>query len=200
MAYDKVVDSNVLNNNLKSVADAIREKAGLEESFTFPAGFVEAIAGIETGGGGVLMAGGTVTPAEKTNELVLFHNLSAVPQFIFVSVASASMRTKGSIASVIITPKKGDLTSEVSLMIGTTQTQAYYQTYSYYRVMFNSVSNTPTEDIVQTKAPYYTATNTEVRIYGTNYYGYTNYSEFDVQTYYWIAVYNPNIETWEDFA
>ena len=49
MAYDKVVDSSVLNASLKSIADAIREKAGSSDNLAFPAGFVEAIAGIEVG-------------------------------------------------------------------------------------------------------------------------------------------------------
>lgn len=49
MAYDKVVDSNALNANLTSIANAIREKAGVEDTFAFPAGFVEAIAGISSG-------------------------------------------------------------------------------------------------------------------------------------------------------
>ena len=49
MAIDKAIDSTQLNTNLTSIADAIREKAGLTDSFVFPEGFVQAIAGIEAG-------------------------------------------------------------------------------------------------------------------------------------------------------
>ena len=49
MAYDKIVDSAVLDANITTVADAIREKTGGTDALTFPAGMAEAIAGI-TGG------------------------------------------------------------------------------------------------------------------------------------------------------
>lgn len=49
MAYDKVVDSTQLDNNLTSVADAIRSKGGTSSALTFPAGFVSAINAISTG-------------------------------------------------------------------------------------------------------------------------------------------------------
>lgn len=52
MAYDKVIDSAVLEADLTSVADAIREKGGTSETLSFPDGFTEAIAAIESGGGG----------------------------------------------------------------------------------------------------------------------------------------------------
>ena len=54
MAYDKVVDSTVLENGLSSIADAIREKGGLGDQLasplTFPSGFVSAIEGLSGGG------------------------------------------------------------------------------------------------------------------------------------------------------
>lgn len=51
MAYDKVVDSTVLDANLKSVADAIRTASGATGNLAFPTGFVNAISAIEAGGG-----------------------------------------------------------------------------------------------------------------------------------------------------
>lgn len=51
MAYDKVIDSSLLDGNLISIANAIREKAGLDDSFAFPQGFIDAIASISAGGG-----------------------------------------------------------------------------------------------------------------------------------------------------
>lgn len=51
MAVDKLVDSTQLNADLTSVANAIRAKGGTSASLAFPAGFVDAIGDIETGGG-----------------------------------------------------------------------------------------------------------------------------------------------------
>jgi hypothetical protein len=51
MAYDKVVDSSVLDARLTQIANAIREKAGTSDSLAFPAAMAEAIAAIEAGGG-----------------------------------------------------------------------------------------------------------------------------------------------------
>ena len=50
MAYDKVIDSAVMNADLTSVANAIRSKGGTSASLAFPTGFVNAISAIETGG------------------------------------------------------------------------------------------------------------------------------------------------------
>lgn len=46
MAYDKAVDSGVLDENLTKVADACRNKTYASGTLTFPADFVEAINGI----------------------------------------------------------------------------------------------------------------------------------------------------------
>ena len=52
MALDKLVDSTQLDADLTSVADAIRAKSGGSGQLAFPAGFVNEIESIETGGGG----------------------------------------------------------------------------------------------------------------------------------------------------
>ena len=49
MAYDKVVDSSVLDDGLQQIADAIREKGGTSASLAFPDAMAEAIAAIPTG-------------------------------------------------------------------------------------------------------------------------------------------------------
>lgn len=49
MAVDKIVDGTALDNNLTSVANAIRTKGGTSGSLSFPSGFVSAINAI--GGG-----------------------------------------------------------------------------------------------------------------------------------------------------
>lgn len=53
MAIDKAVDSGQLNSDLTSIADAIRTKGGTSAQLAFPAGFVQAIADIPSGGGGI---------------------------------------------------------------------------------------------------------------------------------------------------
>ena len=68
MAFDKVIDSAVLDANLIAVADAIRDKTGEADSLSFPAGMVDAIARISAGAGGMSMVSGTFTPAEDTDE------------------------------------------------------------------------------------------------------------------------------------
>lgn len=50
MAYDKVVDSAVLDEGLKQIADAIREKAGTTDALAFPRAMADAIAAIQGGG------------------------------------------------------------------------------------------------------------------------------------------------------
>lgn len=71
MAYDKAVDSVVLDAGLKATADAIREKTGDTELIQWLAesGFKEAVEAIESGGGDILghkFACGSFTLTEDT--------------------------------------------------------------------------------------------------------------------------------------
>lgn len=69
MAYDKVVDSAVLNAGLTQIANAIREKSGTGDVLAFPTGMAEAIAALADGGMGIPgydIAFGSFTPAVKT--------------------------------------------------------------------------------------------------------------------------------------
>lgn len=52
MAYDKLVDSALLESYLTSIASAIRSKTNNQVLLSFPAGFVDAINSIAIGGGG----------------------------------------------------------------------------------------------------------------------------------------------------
>ena len=61
MAFDKVVDSAVLDAGMKSVADAIRAKAGTTDLLEWPDGFKAAVDGIQTGGGTTPGAPGDIT-------------------------------------------------------------------------------------------------------------------------------------------
>lgn len=57
-------------DDLVSIANAIREKAGVEDSFAFPQGFLEALE--EIGGDSMITASGTIIPAEsQTGDSVL---------------------------------------------------------------------------------------------------------------------------------
>lgn len=49
MAVDKLVDSQQLNSDLTSIANAIRTRGGTSESLAFPSGFVTAIGNIPSG-------------------------------------------------------------------------------------------------------------------------------------------------------
>lgn len=49
MAYDKVIDSELLEADLAMIADAIREKGGASEALIFPEGFVSAVEAISSG-------------------------------------------------------------------------------------------------------------------------------------------------------
>ena len=69
MAFDKVVDSAALDAGMKSVADAIRAKAGTTDLLAWPDGFKTAVEGIQTGGGQAFQCG-TVVSADGTNLVV----------------------------------------------------------------------------------------------------------------------------------
>ena len=70
MALDKLVDSAQLDSDLTSVANAIRAKGGTSAQLAFPAGFVDAVEAIETGGGGGASSG-SVTVTERTRYLTI---------------------------------------------------------------------------------------------------------------------------------
>ena len=69
MAFDKVVDSAMLDAGMKSVADAIRAKTGTTDLLAWPDGFKAAVEGIQTGGGQAFQCG-TVVSADGTNLVV----------------------------------------------------------------------------------------------------------------------------------
>ena len=79
MAYDKAVDSSVLDAGLKQIADAIREKGGTTDSLAFPAAMAEAIAAIEAGGGGglpVAAYGSVILSEDQTTEYTIETGIS----------------------------------------------------------------------------------------------------------------------------
>ena len=103
MAYDKVVDSTVLNAGLKSIADAIREKAGTSGNLAFPTAMAEAIAAIEAGGGDPTVITGTFTPSESLKEYTITHNLGKKPHFVMIGCLSgATPRSSGTAAQTAV--------------------------------------------------------------------------------------------------
>lgn len=84
MAYDKVVDSTVLENGLSSIANAIRGKSGASDTLSFPAGFVGAISGLSTSG--IKATTGTLTLADDTKQYTLNHGLGEVPVLFALSL------------------------------------------------------------------------------------------------------------------
>lgn len=87
MAYDKVVDSSVLDAGLKAIADAIRAKGGTSGNLAFPTAMAEAIAAIEAGGGGGLCTTGTLTIAEDATTVYIPHTALAYEGSVYPKVA-----------------------------------------------------------------------------------------------------------------
>lgn len=81
MAYDKVVDSSVLNTGLTQIANAIREKSGTYDNLAFPTAMAEAIAAIATGGGASYHE--IVTFASDTKKYTVSHSLGEKPNYCF---------------------------------------------------------------------------------------------------------------------
>jgi len=86
VAYDKVVDSTVLENGLSSIADAIREKGNLGDPLmsplNFPSGFVSALEGL-SGGGDVVIGEITFTSDQNVTLTDAFPVRSQAPKAFF---------------------------------------------------------------------------------------------------------------------
>lgn len=160
MAYDKVVDSSVLDAGLKQIADAIREKAGTSDNLAFPTAMAEAIAAIEAGGGSgasenIKITSGTYTPSEDTENLVIEQDFGGTPfalllwnssgtrnnhiqSAVFILTGSESYQTVKSLACVQISNAKisvGPLTNTLTKGEwgnGYIRTPTLKQGYTYY--------------------------------------------------------------------
>ena len=93
MAYDKVVDSTVLDAGLTQIAGAIRAKTGTGGTLTFPSGFVSAIEGLSVG---IKATAGTFTVAQITTNYQLAHGLGEVPSLFFFGTDSKDTDFSGS--------------------------------------------------------------------------------------------------------
>ena len=95
------MDYLVQDTSLTAVADAIRAKAGGSDPLTFPAGMVDAIAGIASGGGGAefptvkLLC--TLTAEMNWKEILTAHPVPVEYKncIIFLKVVGDNIATKG---------------------------------------------------------------------------------------------------------
>ena len=85
MAYDKVVDSAVLEAGLTKIAAAIREKGGTTDTLAFPDAMAAAIAAIEAGeykvGDYSLICGTIIFSETPTDEETISHPDVSVPMY-----------------------------------------------------------------------------------------------------------------------
>lgn len=112
MAVDKLVDSNQLDANLTSVANAIRAKGGTSDSLVFPAGFIDAIDAIPTGGGGDYVASDWFDMAKPTGAVSFSGN----------SFNNSAIRERTGITSVSIP----NVTTIASSFYGCTELTSVY--------------------------------------------------------------------------
>lgn len=123
MAYDKVVDSSVLNAGLKAIADAIREKAGTTGNLAFPTAMAEAIASIEAGGKFVI--GSTIVTEDTeissqfwTNHIpVPFEGIPNVYAF-FCPTAEVKSGQKYAKAGILVCGDTGNKDTYLSVVSG----------------------------------------------------------------------------------
>lgn len=77
MALDKLVDSTQLDSDLTSVANAIRSKAGIAATLSFPSDFVTEIGNIQTGGG---VETASVTISNNDANFLYYTDATMTPQ------------------------------------------------------------------------------------------------------------------------
>ena len=95
MANYKLVDTDQLETDLKTVADAIREKGGTTEQLAFPDGMASAVEAIQAGGGdtrfkGLIEGTNTELYGEDVTKIAsnAFYNNSTITKAIFPNVES----------------------------------------------------------------------------------------------------------------
>lgn len=87
MSIDKAVDSTQLDADLTSVANAIRTKGGTSAQLAFPAGFVQAIGDIETGGDASQYI--SVIEAQPQNGIITLSGVTKLQLHLFQEVTGA---------------------------------------------------------------------------------------------------------------
>lgn len=132
MSVDKLVDSTQLDSDLTSVANAIRTKGGTSASLAFPAGFVQAIGNIPTGGGGITITSKTVQikngRSSSTSVIRVTFNTSSEKLGIIGGNISAGSTTTINNAAVITDNNGEYFEFHVSYNIGSTFQVTYNET------------------------------------------------------------------------
>lgn len=97
MAYNKAVDSAVLDSGLTATANAIREKTGDTALIQWmnENGFKAAVEAIEAGGGGI-SAWGTITPSSYTNSIAT--GVEIPNDNFYFAIVTISQPTKTTVA------------------------------------------------------------------------------------------------------
>jgi hypothetical protein len=174
MAYDKVVDSAVLDAGLKQIADAIREKGGTSDNLAFPQAMVEAIKAIEAGGGGCKVTHGRVTPVETvefdgTTPYTIAHGLGEKPDFVII-MKTATITTTKTISGGVYIGAVNDYQKEMGVLFGAGQ----YATTGV--TLPTSPKNFGKDGYLKCSAD-----ETNINILGESSY------KFVAQTYTWVA-------------
>lgn len=140
MAYDKVVDSAVLDSTLTAIADAIREKGGTSDPIAFDA-MAAAIAAIEAGGGGAFRK--SVTPSEdilaknmfkESHYGDIYHNLGVIPNLFLVWSEDADASITGhryGKGFVLMCPDISDYTTYIGGQTYKTATETTWKKTDY---------------------------------------------------------------------
>ena len=147
MAYDKVVDSAVLNAGLKQIADAIREKGGTSGNLAFPAAMAEAIVEISGGDDTYRIAKGTFTPSESVTSYPLFSvddlvSMTGRRVQYFLLIDGFSNGITGALGAYAYASAAGyiDLIGSTTC---TASTPAYYMSRNNAGSLYDTVAATP---------------------------------------------------------
>lgn len=110
------VDNSYISTgaDMVSVANKIREKAGVSNGLVFPDGWIEAIDGIKTGTGGITPSGNKAITATTSTQTGI-----DVRNYATVSVAPTPSETKSVTTNGDVTPSSGKLLSKVTVNVPT---------------------------------------------------------------------------------
>ena len=184
MAYDKVVDSSVLDAGLKQIADAIREKGGTSGSLAFPAAMAEAIAAIEAGGGGgVSVVYGSFTPSSDVKYYTVTHGLGKIPVLLLCWVSDYVK------AATYLSSATGARIDGLDYYNFST-----YNTGTTMKTFYNYPGGAELEDFTQfpggatSNQLAFCDANENTFMVGSNYSSFSDFKLKSGSTYIWVAV------------
>lgn len=142
---EKIVLCN--ESDLVSVADAIREKAGLEDNFAFPFGFAEAIAGISGGDDTYRIAKGTFNLTDNSTSYNLFtaedlKEISGGRVQYFLMIDGFSDDVSGNLNKFAYAATTGYI-DLIDSVVCTSNNPSYYMTRNHSGTLYDTVSTNP---------------------------------------------------------